>query len=133
MFQLDESLLASSLIWQPGEYILQVMCLQSHVDLGDVLPSPARDVMPECCTERQIRIHNRSLAAISDLANLTRTAQLTGRGSTGMSESILHRVQKNRMLLFTGSHHRLYTIDKLYQKKNKMLCCKHVTNQNFYF
>ena len=63
--------------------------VQSYVDLCDVLPSPSRDAVPECCTERQIRIHNRSLAAISDLTNsTTATHQFTRRASrpndTGM-------------------------------------------------
>jgi len=57
--------------------------VQSYVDLCDVLPSPGRDVMPECCNERQIRIQNRSLAAMSDLASSKTTGKFTGRGSNG--------------------------------------------------
>ena len=52
---------------------------------GDILATPGRDVIPECCTERQIRIHNRSQAAmIPDIATTISNDFTNRRGCSGM-------------------------------------------------
>jgi len=55
------------------------------VEPGDILATPGRDVIPECCTERQIRIHNRSQAAmIPDIATTISNDFTNRRGCSGM-------------------------------------------------
>ena len=62
-----------------------VMCWQSYVEPGDILATPGRDVIPECCTERQIRIHSRSQAAmIPDIATNISNDFTNRRGCSGM-------------------------------------------------